>query len=396
MGSLDDFAAELNPPAASRRNGQPTEAWRPGYTLDGTEGELVTDAIAADDHLDWDSIFRHWNLDPEAWTVVDGSLRVNAWEGPSQDGPRIYRQYKATIRRQHPQSAPAAIDPVLERIAKARPKQRQATGVSEATFVAAFADWQIGGHLGPESWEQQFLGSLDRVAARARAAAKQGADSAVIGFLGDMVEGLFNYPNQLFEITLDSRSQKRLARAAEAKVITTLAPLFPAGVTVAAVPGNHGRNSPRAPVTNAHDNADLEVVEVVAETLTASGFAERYGVEFAINPEALIVMTEASGTRLVWCHGDQVKGSADKIAAWWKSTVFTNWGSADGHILLTGHRHHLRIEELSGGDEPRWLFQCPTLGGPSVWFAELGNGTSNPGTLSFVTAHGGWWDLHVD
>jgi hypothetical protein len=29
-------------------------------------------------------------------------------------------------------------------------------------------------------------------------------------------------------------------------------------------------------------------------------------------------------------------------------------------------------------------------------FAELGGGTSVPGTLSFTTADGRWWGLHID
>lgn len=389
--SLDAHVAALQQAQATRRNGYATEPWRPGYELDGTAGELTTGALPDSSDIDWDQIFRHWNLDPDAWEVVDGTLRVNAWEGPTADGTTIFRQYKASIRRRS--GSPVDVDPIVERIGKRRPKRPATQQTEGATFVSAWADWQVGG-IHPDDWERLFHNSLDRVVDNARAAAKAGADRAVIGLLGDMVEGLWNYPNQHFTITLDARSQKRVVRAAEAALIAAIAPLFPASTTVVAVPGNHGRNGPKV-VTRPDDNADMECFEQVAETLTATGFADEYNVRFVHNRDGLIVMTETSGSRLLWCHGDQIKGSADQIKKWFAQVLLTNWQHADANILLTGHRHHLRVEELAGGSESRWLFQAPCLAGPSDWFAEQGGGTSNPGTLTFCTSEGSWWALDV-
>jgi UDP-2,3-diacylglucosamine pyrophosphatase LpxH len=388
--SLDEFAAGLTRERNIRRTGQPVETpWRPGYEVDGTAGEIVTGAVDGD--VDWDSIFRHWNLDPALWEVVEGTLRVNAWEGPSTGGGQtIYRQYKASIVRRV--AASVDVDPIVRRIAGRRPK-RPAASDGTATFVSSWADWQVGG-MPPEAWEAQFTASLDGVVARAKVAAKAGADRALVGFVGDMVEGLWNYSNQHFSITLDLRSQKRVVRAAEAAVVAAIAPLFPNGTTVVAVPGNHGRVAPKV-VTRASDNADMECFEVVASEMTATGFAEEYGVKFVHNPESVITLTDASGTRVLWVHGDQVKGSADAIKKWYSQVLLTNWQNADANIVVTGHRHHLRIEELAGGEEPRWLFQSPCLADQSDWFAELGGGTSQPGTLSFTTADGRWWGLDV-
>lgn len=386
---LDEFAETLRRQDNIRRTGSPVETpWRPGYEVDDRAGEIITSAVDGD--VDWDSIFRHWNLDPEAWEIVEGTLRVNAWEGPTAGGEStIYRQYKASIVRRTPT---VDVDPILARIAARRPKKPTPSG-GDRTFVSSWADWQVGG-MDPDEWEQQFHRSLDGVVARAKAAVKAGADRATIGFLGDMLEGLWNYSNQHHTITLDLRSQKRVVRAAEAAVVTAIAPLFQS-TDVVAVPGNHGRQGPKV-VTRATDNGDMECYEAVADKLTATGFAEEYGVTFLHNPDSVITMTESSGTRLLWVHGDQVKGSADNIRKWFSNVLLTNWQSADANIVITGHRHHLRIEELAGGAESRWLFQSPCLAGPSDWFAEVGGGTSNPGTLSFTTADGRWSDLHVD
>jgi hypothetical protein len=391
--NLRAIAATKGPQPAARRSGTPTGEWRPGYELDGESGQLVTDAIPDGVDVDWDHIFRHWNLDPELWVVVDGSLRVNAWEGPTREGTSIFRQYKATIRRRPNASRPSVVDPVLDQLARRRPRRADPLPDGPHAFVCAWADWQVGGHGTVEEFVARFEASLDAVAARARRAVRAGASQLVVGFLGDMVEGVDGqYASQLWEITLDGRSQRRMVRAAEAKVLTVLAPLF-ASTTVVAVPGNHGRPGPKV-LTSAHDNADLECFEVVADKLTGSGFAAAHDVSFIENPESVVALVEAAGTQLLWVHGDQVRGDPSKLIDWWRRVAFTRWQDADcGHILLAGHRHHLRVEELA---HRRWLMQCPTLGGESKWFAELGGGTSQPGTLSFTTADGAWWGLHID
>jgi hypothetical protein len=61
-------------------------------------------------------------------------------------------------------------------------------------------------------------------------------------------------------------------------------------------------------------------------------------------------------------------------------------------VLVVGHRHHLRVEEVASG---RWLFQCPAMDGGSRWYAEIGGATSQPGVLTFTTRDSRWWDLHV-
>jgi len=132
----------------------------------------------------------------------------------------------------------------------------------------------------------------------------------------------------------------------------------------------------------------------MAEALTESGMADRHAIKFIIPTETAVALVEAAGSQLLLAHGDQTgPSSADGVRKWWQRVSFTRWGDADvADILLTGHRHHLRIEELAVG---RWLMVAPTLGGESRWFADGGGGTSMPGTLTFTTRRGAWWGLEV-
>lgn len=387
--ALGALAATETPHTPARGTPQTSGAWQPGYTLDGDTGELTTAGDPDDGSPDWDGIFRQWNLDPNEWKVVDGTLRVNAWEGPSQDGPRIFRQYKATLtRRVAAHGVP--IDPTLERLCNDWPEPTDVAGSSDA-FVVCAADWQVGGHGGAEAFVDRFHDSLSAVEARARWAVEHGCHQLVVCFMGDQVEGVSGqYDAQRFEVSLDLREQIRLVRHAEAKLLSTLTPLF-VETTAVAVPGNHGRRT-RKVETSFEDNSDLAAFEVVAELLTASGEADRHNIRFVLPDDTLVALVDAAGTHILFAHGDQAK-NPNALEDWWRKCGFQKWGASDAaHICAVGHFHHLRVEEVA---KDRTLMVCPTLGGDSRWFHELGGGTSNPGTLTFTAGDGRWDHMKV-
>ena len=388
--ALGALAATEAPHTPTRGAPQASGAWQPGYQLDGDSGELTTTGEPGDGSPDWDAIFAAWNLDPNDWKVVDGTLRVNAWEGPTTDGYRIFRQYKAQIKRRVAAHG-VPIDPTLERLCVDWPEPT-GDASSSGAFVVCAADWQVGGHGGADAFVDRFHESLVAVEERARWAVDEGCHTLLLLLLGDMIEGVGGqYEAQRYEVCLDLREQIRLVRHAEAKMLATLAPLF-ASTTAVAVPGNHGRRT-RKVETTFEDNDDLAAFEVVAELLHASGEAERHSIEFVLPDEKLVALVDAAGTLVLAAHGDQVQGSPNKLVDWWHKVGFTRWGDADAaHMLVTGHRHHLRVEEVA---EDRTLIVCPTLGGESRWFAELGGGTSNPGTLTFTAGNGHWDHLRI-
>lgn len=388
--SLENYSASRPPSPAARRSAAASPPWSPRLELDEGAGELTTGAVDGDP--DWDSIFRHWNLDPALWEVVPGSLRVNAWEGPTADGTAIFRQYRANVvRRRRPG---VEVDETLRAVARWRPRRPAPEVDDPAAWVVAAADWQVGGHGGHEAFLDRFRSTLDGLAVEARRAMKGGARQLVLGFLGDMVEGVAgNYSSQTFEADLTIRDQVRVVRQCEAAMVKALAPMFDR-TTVVAIAGNHGRTSggPKV-ITSTEDSFDLMAADGMAEALTESGMAERHAVEFVIPTETAVALVDAAGTQLLLAHADQVSGSADAVRKWWERVSFTRWGDADvAQVLVTGHRHHLRVEELAVG---RTFMVAPTLGGESRWFAEGGGGTSLPGTLTFSTRRGEWWGLEV-
>lgn len=383
---LDDYAALEPPDRGRRRTAKPSLPWTPGVEHDDRSGTLTTGALDHGDP-DFDQIFRYWNLDPALWDVVPGTLRVNAWEGPTSDGSQIFRQYKAEIRRRTSSAVP--VDDQLRRVAKWRARKTPAPH-GDATFVVCFADWQVGGRPSSAAFVDRFESTLEQIEQQARRAAAEDCSRLLVLHLGDMVENVTgNYPSQPFEVDLSLRDQIRLVRQCETVALRTLAPLFTETQAVA-VHGNHGRGNAKV-LTEAQDNADLMAFDGVAEVLTASGAADAHSIRFIAPTETSVVLVETSGTYLLAAHGDQVGGNGDKLRTWWKSVTFTRHGDSDlADLLVTGHRHHFRCEELA---EDRYLFICPTLGGPSTWYSDVGGGTSRPGTITFRTAGRKWWAL---
>lgn len=381
------MAAAAPPEPAVRAAGRPTDAWAPGYTLAGDEGTVTTDSIPDGEDPDWATIFQHWGLDPQWWTVVDGSLRVNAWQMHGPDGElRIHRQFKATIRRRTVALGEVwKGDDTLLALARWKRKPLKRADRDGDAWIVNPADWQVGGHGGHQAFEQRFTAAMDDLVDNARERRRQGCTELVVGFLGDMGEGVTgNYPGQEFEVDLDRNDQTRIVAGCELTVLRELAPFFDR-TTAVAVPGNHTRNA-KDYNTGDQDVADMASFEWAASMLTYAGEAERFGIRFVM-PEkvegTLVARVEAAGTRILYAHGHKAKGSADKLRSWWRDVSFTRWGDADAtDHLITGHRHHVHIEECS---EDRWLFVCPTLGGPSTWFHSGGGPTSGHGVMHYVT-----------
>lgn len=362
----------------------------PRFTqTDHNIGELVTAPIPGDDHPDWVTIFAHWNLSPDDWSVDEGSLRVNAWEGPSVGGETvIYRQYKAAIRRRT--SADADVADLIRTVSRWKRRRRESTELGGSCFVVVATDWQIGGEGGTERTVNRLMAALDEIELRARQAVKEGADHLLIPALGDLVEGVFGqYPAQPFTVDLDLSGQVRVARRVLLAWLKRLVPLF-ANVTVVGIAGNHGRRGSKIDTTY-DDNADIDVVEGLAEVCAESDWGQH--IEFVIPRETLMSLVPICGTNLLLAHGDSTRGSSDKLRGWWKEVSFTRFGDSDlGDILVVGHRHHLRIEEVACN---RWLMQAPAMDNGSRWYAEIGGGTSHSGVLTFTTANARWWGLHI-
>jgi hypothetical protein len=133
----------------------------------------------------------------------------------------------------------------------------------------------------------------------------------------------------------------------------------------------------------------VDVFAAAKEVLDAN--PDCYGhVSFVFPQGQEITLTlDACGTVLGLAHGHQVK-NVNRVGDWWARQAHGREPVGDADLLLTGHYHHLRVEQ----NQRTWI-QAPALDGGSDWWRHLSGQDSPPGVLTLVVGGGRWADLAV-
>ena len=382
--SIDQFSQDYSAQSAAPRPRQ--DHWTPGVDWDGRTGELRTGPLTSRPDT-WDEILRSRGLDPEEVEVVE-PVRFRSWD--AHDGTQLHH-YSLTLISRSSRQDREDIALVLSRVRRKKARPTVSNGDGGRAFVMCASDWQLGKGEGGGS-----IAAVDRIVdgiadARQRVRKMRPA-TAVIACLGDLVEGCSDhYPMQTFQTDADIREQERLVRRLLLLAVDELSP-YCEQLVVAAVPGNHGeRRRGGKAFTTFTDNADLSTVETVADICKANPGA--YGhVSFALAGELTLTL-EVAGVVLGLAHGHQRRRG--DMSTWWAGQALGRRPVGDADILLTGHLHHLIVDESSG----RTHIQVPAMDGGSQWFAESSGKSSPAGmlTLGIGTAYGarGWGDLWV-
>ena len=166
-----------------------------------------------------------------------------------------------------------------------------------------------------------------------------------IMFGGDMVEGLFNFPTQPFEVDATLFGQFRtVAKLIEEVVLDALANYE--HVTVVPEWGNHGRLGSKRDAIPKSDNLDRMTYELARQRLE-----DEPRLTWQECPED-IQRVEIGNYRALLMHGDEVGRSGFAApAAWqaagnrWKAGAY-EWDFQD---IFLGHFHKTAQENLSDG-----------------------------------------------
>lgn len=407
MSALDDALASTAPPArqASRIHQHP-KGWEPGVTWDPTRSTGSITATLGDEPTSgiWAELIADWGLDPKYVGIIDGSVQVRGWDAPIGNGEvRRMRYYRATLTALSHAHDRADVDALCAEIKRRKPTKHPAVTDTNRALIVALSDFQVGKGEGDgsEGTVQRILDSLEALVAHVRTLRKAGrpVDTVYLCGLGDLVEQCSgHYPMQAFQVDLDRREQMRVVRRLLMAYIDALLPLVDRIVCVA-VPGNHGenRNSSGKAYTTFTDNDDLAVFDGVAEAMAAN--PERYDRVTVMCADTLSTTFEAAGVVVGLTHMHQSKGGGSiqqRVLKWWAGHALGRGQVHDADILVTGHYHHLVIDESCG----RTWFQCPAQDPGSAWFTE-GTGQHSPtGLLAFCVSdeHYGarkWGDMVI-
>jgi hypothetical protein len=394
---------------ALRRRERPAQmapqGWEPGIAWNGSEGILTTGPLedAPSDAL-WSELIADWNLDPSTTEIVAGSMQVRGWDANVGGGEiRRLRYYRATIRAKIAGRDRADVEELCRLATAKRPRKKSPSITTGISLVVPISDLQIGKGEGGGSVAavERITAGIDAIADKVRDMTRRGRPPEAIYLLGmgDLVEGCSgdHYAMQVFQADLDNREQKRVVRRLLLRAVEVAVPLAPR-VVLAGIPGNHGeyRKAGKA-YTSWDDNADLEVIENVAEI--CSGNPERYGNVSAVLARDLTLVLGVSGVNVGLAHGHQFGRSsghaAGKAEKWWQGQVMGRQPMAEADILISGHLHHFVMSESLG----RLFIQCPAQDGGSYWWTAQTGQHAPAGQLMLGVGTGygarGWGDVEI-
>lgn len=385
MGLADDLE-----PATPVRRDRPAhpKGWEPGLTWVGGGGTVTTEPIEG--RPDWSAVLAAFDLDPATVEVIE-PVQFRTWDAAVGNGEvRRMRYWRANVRAKRVQHAD--IDDLVRIIRRARPSKRPGTA-TERVHVLSMNDLQTG-KLGTPEMVDRAIRAIDASADHVKAERKAGRGFSAIYIpgVGDLIEACGqHYAMQAYEVVLNSREQRRLARHIVSYAIERHAPLAER-IVCPVVGGNHGENNrvDGKSTTSFGDNSDVEVYEGVAEALSKNPAA--YGhVSFLIPGDDLTLTVQPieGGPILGLAHGHQARSGAtvaEKMWKWWAGQAMGQRPIGDADILLCGHWHQFLIHR----DGRRTLMIAPTLDSGSQWFAETAGKESVPAMLSFTITRDGW------
>lgn len=391
MSIKDEFAKLGNDEQHKKLIQSIPKGWEPFIEYDNNGGTLVSKPKQFGTEPEDAELFNEFDLDPNKWQITN--LRRSKWQ--RWDGEWL-ESFRATfVPKFSPNFVP--VDDLLEIIAKWKPqngKIKPTEPISgDLAYVVVLADTQVGkiDGRGTDQIIDNVLHKTDLAVQRFKELKKAGRQitSIYLPQLGDCIEGMNSQGGKhIWRTDLDLTSQIRVYRRLLLHMVKTFAPLTDR-LVVPVIPGNHDEavRVGNSMATSYTDSFALDAASAVMDALEdRDDFAH---VSFVFPKyDTLTVTLDVSGTIVGFAHGHQMRG---KAIDWWKNMAHGQKEIGDATLLLTGHYHHLKVEQ-SG--RKTWL-QSPSLDDGSIWFENSTGQAAPAGMMTLTVGNGGWDDLKI-
>lgn len=176
-------------------------------------------------------------------------------------------------------------------------------------------------------------------------------NDAVICFGGDMVEGLFNYPAQLWEIDSSLYDQYITVSRLIIDVVRQALSIYQS-VTIVSEWGNHGRVGSKRDNVPKSDNFDRMCYELARQLLASDELINKRLHWDPLHGTEDIQRIEIGKYRALLMHGDEVGRSGFASPSGWQAAG-NRWKAGayawDFQDIYLGHYHRHAQEPLSDG-----------------------------------------------
>lgn len=350
------------------------KGWRPAITFDGFEGEATTQGSV--EAPDFTQFLIDAGYDPQQYEVV-GTPRTSRWQ--RYDGEWL-TAYKFSFQRKN-----AVIDlPLLWKTAKSKPR---AVTVNEGkVFVVALSDFQIGKsdyRGGTQQLLERVFASFDRIESTIR---RGKYEKIILVDVGDIVEGFANKADMQQAVTNDLSLMQQVDVGISLiwDICKRAAKYAP--VQYVSVASNHCQFRLNKQQVGKPGLDDWGVM--IAKQVHRLSLETGISVEVTIpdpHDESLAVDVFGDGFHVLGvAHGHQAN-RPEGVPEWWRKQAFGNQPVAAATVMLSGHFHHLRVQELgksSNGCSRFWV-QAATMDSGSGWFRLNDGSDSDTGIVCF-------------
>ena len=345
--------------------------------FDGTEGTATTNGLA--DGVDFLDFLEEAGYSSDKYEVV-GNPRTSRWQ-------RYDGEWLTSYRFHFKLKTEVADLPALFASAK-KPVKVAKPIPGEKALIVCWSDLQIG-KVDHRGGVEALLVRVEGVKAQLLAQVKKEKPSRVVVFdVGDLIENFSNAANlqQLRTNDLSIMQQLDLAATILWELLKDLSALVP-DITYASVGSNHCQwRVQKQVVGTPTDDWGVFIGRQLARLAKEKELPVRF-YEPATHDESLTI--DVFGHRIGLIHGHQVN-RPDGIPDFWRKSSFGNSPLSSATILVSGHFHHLRVQELGSDAKGRSRFwvQAATLDNGSGWYMRSSGEDSQPGLVTFLVEQG--------
>jgi hypothetical protein len=363
------------------------EGWNPSVVFDGDGGEATLPSTPDGESADIEGFLRDAGIDPDQIEIV-GEPKISRWQvaRPFPLEPAWHTAVKVRWR-----SKKSSMNlPLLYALAKkTKPPVVKPVATGKA-LVVLWSDLQIG-KVDHRGGIEAMLHRVSQTQAKLVKLVKQTKPERIIFCdVGDTIENFGNVADlhQLATNDLSLMQQVDLATSLAWDALKALSKYAP--ITYLSVGSNHCQfRVNKQKVGSATDDWGIHIGRTLARLSKEVGLDITFH-EPAKHDESLALDVFGDSYHILgMVHGHQAN-RPEGIPDWWRKQSFGKQSVTAATVLVSGHFHHLRVQELgstSRGTSRFWV-QASTLDNGSNWWRLNSGEDSVPGLVCF--------ELHKD
>lgn len=359
------------------------EGWNPSIVFDGEGGEATLPAVEGDNPLDIEGFLRDAGINPDEIDIV-GEPRISRWQvaRPFPLEPAWHTAVRIRWRRKN-----AKLDlPLLYSLAKKTKAVKSKPVASGKALVVLWSDLQVGkvDHRG--GTEAMFQRIAETQVSLINKVKEIKPERIIFCDVGDTIENFGNVAD-LHQLATNSMSLMQQVDVATSMAWSTLKELVKfAPITYLSVGSNHCQfRVSKQKVGNATDDWAIHIGRTLARLSKEVGLDITFH-EPAIHDESLAYDVFGDSYHVLgMVHGHQAN-RPEGIPDWWRKQSFGKQSVTASTVLVSGHFHHLRVQELGSTNRgtSRFWVQAATLDNGSNWWRLNSGEDSQPGLVCFA------------